>query len=81
MTTETDGASAPAKKTRAKKAETTENDGGPVKVRITRFGAGQVSTGQHEAGTGDVMHEEGDELTIDRDTAEALQERGFVEIQ
>ncbi|HUO01404.1 MAG TPA: hypothetical protein VMU31_01395 [Rhizomicrobium sp.] len=52
-----------------------------VKVRITRLGAGKVSTGVHVAVEGEVMAEAGAILTVPEDVAEALEARGFAEVQ
>ena len=52
-----------------------------VKVRITRLGGGKVSTGVHVAVEGEVMAEAGAILTVPEDVAEALEARGFAEVQ
>jgi len=56
------------------------SDDGLVTVKITKFGAGKVSTGNHIAGEGDELADAGAELRVDADTAEALEERGFAEV-
>ena len=55
-----------------------------VKVRVTKFGGGLVSTGVHEIGedglTGsDVFAQAGDVLEVDPGTAKSLEVRGFAE--
>lgn len=55
-----------------------------VKVRVTKFGGGQVSTGEHSIGEdgltgGDVMAKAGDVLEVDQSTANSLEVRGFAE--
>lgn len=50
-----------------------------VKVRITKFGAGQVSTGEHVAGEGDIMAQHNDEMTVSPANADALEALGFAE--
>lgn len=61
-------------------AEGTSDDG-RVTVRITKFGNGQVSSGEHVPGEGDRMLWAGETVTLDRTDAEALEARGFAEIQ
>lgn len=52
-----------------------------VTVRITKKGDGKVSNGNHIATLGDEYFDTGETPMLPRDTAEALEERGFVEIQ
>ena len=52
-----------------------------VKARITKHGDGQVSAGEHVSGEGDVLYEAGEVVVLPRVVAEALEERGFAEIQ
>jgi hypothetical protein len=52
-----------------------------VTVRITRQGAGLVSTGEHRPFAGDATHPAGALLELGRDAAEALEARGLAEIQ
>lgn len=53
-----------------------------VDIKITKFGADLVSTGQHVAGVGDLTHDAGDIVKgIGRANAEALERKGFAEIQ
>ena len=54
---------------------------GHVNVRITKFGAGKVSTGEHVAVTGDVMASQGQVLVVTDEVAMALESRGLAEIQ
>lgn len=51
-----------------------------VKVQITKFGAGKVSTGVHESGFGDVMAVRGEVIDVDLETAAALEAKGIGEI-
>lgn len=50
-----------------------------VKITVTKFGAGKVATGQHEAGFGDVYAKRGDTLMADPATAKRLEQLGFAE--
>lgn len=66
----------------APKAERgTQSSGGSVKVKVTKFGAGKVSTGEHEAESGDVMAVAGQILTVDKSVGSALEKFGLAEIQ
>ena len=51
-----------------------------VKVRVTKFGEGLVSTGVHVQGEGDVMASRGDILEVSKTVANSLEVRGFGEI-
>lgn len=51
-----------------------------VKVVITKFGHGLVSTGEHVSSEGDVMAERGDQMEVSLSTAQALEKKGFAEI-
>ena len=53
--------------------------GSNVRVRITKFGDGKVSSGEHVAGEGDVMLSAGAEIQVSAATAEDLEARGFAE--
>lgn len=53
---------------------------GLVKVRITKFGDGQVSTGEHVTGKGDVFAKRDAILEVAPAVAESLEVRGFAEI-
>lgn len=52
-----------------------------VKVRILKFGDGRVSTGDHHSSGGEVLAEAGEFMDIPRTVAEALEKRGFAEIE
>ncbi len=52
-----------------------------VLVRVLKMGDHKISMGVHVGGIGEAHHEKGDEFIISRDIAEALEERGYVEIQ
>lgn len=54
---------------------------GHVRIRITKFGDGKVSTGEHIAEKGDVMFKAGEETIIPVHVADALEKRGLAEIQ
>lgn len=56
-------------------------DGALVSLRITKFGEGKVSTGRHQAGAGDDFFATGAVTELPRAIAEALEARGFGEIQ
>lgn len=53
----------------------------PVNVRITKMGGGKVSTGVHIQEVGDETHEAGAIVSLPKDVALELEERGFAEIQ
>jgi len=52
-----------------------------VKMRVTRLGAGKVSTGFHVAALGETMAETGAILTVPGAVADELEARGLAEIQ
>lgn len=54
---------------------------GHVTVRVTKFGAGKVSTGEYVVSVGNLYHEAGDMISVPREVGEALEKRGFGEIQ
>ena len=60
---------------------TKKSDDQGVKVRVTRLGAGKVSTGVHVAVEGEVMADAGAILAVPEGVAQALEARGFAEIQ
>jgi hypothetical protein len=60
---------------------TKKSDSQSVKIRVTRLGAGRVSTGVHIAASGEVMAAAGDLLTVPQDVADALEAQGLAEIQ
>ena len=62
-------------------AEQGEAYGKKVTVRVTKKGAGQISTGVNIAGMGDMTYDYGDTPVLDLLVAKELEERGFVEIQ
>ena len=51
-----------------------------VRIAITRFGGGKVSTGVHIGGAGDVTAKRGEVIETSVETARALQDAGFAEI-
>ena len=51
-----------------------------VRIRITKFGDGKISTGIHRAGFGDVMAGRGHEIEVDLATAKAHEAQGLAEI-
>jgi hypothetical protein len=63
------------------KTETEALPDGHVSVRITKFGAGRVSTGVHIIGVGDVTWGAGDIVALPDRIAAELEKRGFAEIQ
>jgi hypothetical protein len=52
-----------------------------VQVRITKWGDGQISTGEHADGLGDLTYEKGETPHFPEEVALALESRGYVEIQ
>jgi hypothetical protein len=54
---------------------------GYVKVMVIAAGDGRISTGEHIAGIGDLTYARKDVFECPRPMAEALQARGFVEIE
>jgi hypothetical protein len=52
-----------------------------VPVRVTKKGHGQVSTGEHISGLGDLTYDHGETPDLPRSIALELEDRGFVEIQ
>lgn len=54
---------------------------GNVFVRITKFGAGRVSTGEHVAEVGDIMADMDDVLEVSEDVGKSLEGKGYGEIQ
>lgn len=57
-----------------------------IRVRVTEFGSGRISTGEHIAGVGEVHFETGEELTLTEEQYEAYRvgphndmPRGWVE--
>lgn len=50
-----------------------------VRVTVTKFGAGQVSTGLHVAGEGDIYADRGDALMVSPQVAKSLEARGLAE--
>lgn len=52
-----------------------------AQCRVLPMGDGRVSMGQHAAGIGEVHYEKGEVFSVAREIAEALEARGFVEIQ
>ena len=60
--------------------ETTPVPEGMVAVRVTKHGAGKLSTGDHIVG-GDVMAERDDILFVDPETAKEIESKGYGEIE
>jgi hypothetical protein len=54
--------------------------GGLVKVRVTKFGYGHVSTGEHIPGHGDKLADANSVLEVDKSVAEQLEAKGYAEI-
>jgi hypothetical protein len=52
-----------------------------VQVRVLPMGADKISMGEHVAGIGEAHYERGEEFSVNRPIAEALQARGYVEIK
>lgn len=50
-----------------------------VKITVTKFGAGKVSSGEHVAGNGDIYLDRGEQAWVDAKTAQALEACGFAE--
>lgn len=62
-------------------AEQGEFYGKKVIARVTKKGAGQISTGVNIAGMGDMTYDAGETPELDLIVAKELEERGLVEIQ
>ena len=60
--------------------EATPIPDGMVAVRVTKHGAGKLSTGDHVVG-GDVMAERDDILIVDPETAQNIESKGYAEIE
>ncbi len=60
-------------------AEKTKAD--MVDVRVLPKGDGMISNGEHDPEGGDLVYERGDVFSVEKSIAEALEERGFAEIQ
>lgn len=52
-----------------------------VTVRVLPLGADKISMGEHIAGIGELHYERGETFQVERSIAEALEARGFAEIQ
>ena len=67
-----------------RKAETGEEAAstpeGMVAIRVTKFGAGKLSTGEHVVG-GDMMADQDDILIVDPNTAKEIESKGYGEIE
>lgn len=70
---------APRKKTE-EGAEAPVPAPGNVFIRITKFGAGRVSTGEHVAEFGDVMADMDDVLEVSEEVGKSLEAKGYGEI-
>jgi len=53
---------------------------GNVFVRVTKFGAVKVSTGEHVAEVGDIMADMDDVLEVSEEVGKALEAKGYGEI-
>jgi hypothetical protein len=61
-------------------SETPEPEGEAlVRITITKFGDGKVSTGKHVGGQGDVMARRGDVMQVSAACASDLEKLGFAE--
>lgn len=63
-----------------KRAQGVPKEVGRVQVRVLKKGDNKISKGIHVPGVGDLRHKHGDTLTITREAALQLEERGYVEI-
>lgn len=52
-----------------------------VSVRVLKLGADKISTGTHLAELGDEFYAQGEIFEVAKSIADALENRGFVEIQ
>lgn len=52
-----------------------------VTVRVLKKGDGKISTGDHDKRGGEVVYEYGETFPIAQDIAQALEDRGYAEIQ
>jgi hypothetical protein len=51
-----------------------------VRVRVLKLGADRVSMGVHIAGVGEAYYEQGEAFDLEAPIAEALEDKGYVEI-
>ena len=51
-----------------------------VRITVTKFGEGKISTGVHVAGEGDVLARRGDVLEAPAESAASLEASGLAEI-
>jgi len=66
--------------TEAEAAATPVPEGeGLVRITVTKFGDGKVSTGVHVSGQGDVMAHRGDVMKVSAACANDLEKLGFAE--
>lgn len=80
MTEETAEAPTFVRKT-AKELEAPPAEDPVVTVRVLKLGADKISTGLHMAELGDEFFAQGEVFEIARSIADALEAKGFVEIQ
>lgn len=67
------------KETETPELASADQGDGLVTVTITKFGDGQVSTGVHEAGFGDIYAKRGESLRVAPKVAGQLEALGFAE--
>lgn len=78
----TDKAEAPVVRKTAKEVAAVPLEAEPiVKARVTKMGGDKISTGQHLPQLGDELYAFGEVIELQKSNAEALEARGFVEIQ
>lgn len=73
-----------ARKRAARQAAVTNLEPEAVKVvtvRVLPMGDGKISMGKHAAGIGEAHYDKGETFGVGEDIAQALEARGFVEIQ
>jgi pyruvate/2-oxoglutarate dehydrogenase complex dihydrolipoamide acyltransferase (E2) component len=63
-----------------RKAQRVPENVGRVEVRVLKKGDNKISKGIHVPGVGDLCYKTGDHLSVSRESAIQLEERGFVEI-
>lgn len=73
-----------ARKRAARQAAVTNLEPEAVKVvtvRVLPMGDGKISMGKHAAGIGEAHYDKGETFSVAEDIADALEARGYVEIQ
>lgn len=70
----------PVEEVKPKKKAEPKIPEGHVMVRVLKKGVGNISTGQHISGVGEVHFAKDDQFQCARETADVFEDRGWVEI-